>query len=295
MKTYFQDNPTLQRIILWSLVAAYTFILPSAIIIYRKLEALIGQSTTGKIPLVAVIVIGIAYLSYGYSKNQNFKHILYLIPCALIAFTIIKLEANPNKHIHIPEYVLMAWLLYAALSKDYQGAGLLVLVFICGSMLGVVDELEQGIHPKRFYGWTDMLINSSSTFIGVLTIHGLSSPSRQTWNWAGHLKSFKWILVFMLYGFVDTILMCVYLFQVQAAEMFWGVYPGWLLGSNVFYLVLSIIIAIRHRSSTEADSPSMAMRSELRTAKLWLSLPLTILAFIHLLLISVPLLGLYFR
>jgi VanZ family protein len=77
----------------------------------------------------------------------------FLLLCPCISFFIICLEPNPNKHIHIPEYVLMTWLLFEAVRIDYRCAGIFLLIFLCSSSLGVLDEILQGILPSRPYGW----------------------------------------------------------------------------------------------------------------------------------------------
>ena len=146
------------KVILWVLVACYTFILPDAIIVYRDIVGFFGQDAAGKVPVLIVVIVGIAYVITVLLSQKSLKNLLYLIPCGVITFLIMILVSNPNKHIHIPEYILMTWLLFAVLSKDYKGKGIFILIFIYASMLGVVDELEQGINPARFYGLSDMLV-----------------------------------------------------------------------------------------------------------------------------------------
>jgi len=279
------------------LIAIYTLILPSAILIYRKLESVIGQEATGKIPLIAVLLISLAYTWYGYSRNKNFIHLLYLIPCVFIAVVIIKSEPNPNKHIHIPEYVLMAWLLFAALSKEYQGKGIFILIFICGSFLGVVDELEQGLHPKRFYGWSDMTINSTSTLIGIFTILGLTDKRIGGWAWAKWLKEFKSLIALMIFGIIGAILMCINLFPVQAMEQFWGVYPTWLMAWNIAFPIAAVYLSIRQSkrlSQLKIDSGEESDESQ-KTAQLWIYPPLAITIFMHLIVVYAGLSGSSFR
>ena len=281
----------------WIFVGLYTLLLPSAILIYRRLESAIGREATGKIPFYGVIIIGIAYVLYGYHKNKNCRHLLYLIPCGIISFIIIKYEPNPNKHIHIPEYVLMAWLLYAALSKDYRGKGIFILIFICGSLLGVVDELQQGLHPKRMYGWSDMAVNSSSTLIGVFTILGLTRRTELGWDWRVHLKEFRTQFGLILLGFVGAVFMCINLFQVQAMEIFWGIYPPWGLVWNIIFIVAVIIDGVlysrkQRTNLPEKDSISQSLR---QTARLWVHPILVILFVMHGIIILTAILGATFR
>jgi hypothetical protein len=296
-----KQTPGNIRVVKWVLVAVYTFILPSAIIIYRSLVEQIGESTTGKVPVYSVVFFGTAYLLYGFIANKDFRHLLYIIPGAIIAYVIIKLEPNPNKHIHIPEYVLMAWLLFWALSKDYQGKGIFVLIFICGAMLGVVDELEQGVHPRRFYGWSDMTINSASMIIGILTIMGLVKRTAKSWDWVRYFRELQAFLWLMLFGFVGAVLMCIQLFQVQAAEAFLGVYPLWLLVWNVAYLIAlpAMLYFLRGQLRQEPQNDS-ADHEESRhqvavTTRLWVFPVLTILFYMHAITVFVALFGLSFR
>ena len=269
--------------ILWVVIAIYTWILPQAIIIYRDLETRLGVESVGRIPLIAVIMIGLTYIIYGYRVHRNFRHVLYLIPSAAIALTIIKSEPNPNKHIHIPEYILMAWLLYAALCKSYHGKGIFLLLIICGSMLGVVDELEQGLHPKRFYGWIDMIINSASTVIGALTIMGLTRNRRQhtnTWAWTKSFGRFKELLGLLVFGFCGAILLCIFLFQVHSTEIFAGVYPRWLLGWNGLYLMLLARVLLKEFQKANS-AISYPEGKGLSTMGLWIYPPLIILSYMH--------------
>ena len=55
-------------------------------------------------------------------------------------------------------------------------------------MLGIVDEILQGIHPQRTYGWKDMIIDTVSGFIGVLMLVGFKKTSRGDWTWIRQLQ-----------------------------------------------------------------------------------------------------------
>ncbi len=278
------------RVVLWGLIILYTLLLPNAIVVYRALVGYVGETITGKIPLISVLLFGSIYAFYGYRKNKNFRHVLFLIPSAVIAALIIRLEPNPNKHIHIPEYVLIAWLLYSVLSKDYQGGGIFILIWLCGSLLGVVDELEQGIHPRRFYGWSDMLVNSASSLIGIMTLIGVVGEARREWRWTTGLKNYRYALALLLFGVVAAIIMGVILFQVQTHEAFWGVYPVWLLAGNILYLAgLLWAIAWNTEKLWRKHQRSNA------TAHLWLIPLLVIIAYMHALIIFVALSGVGFR
>ena len=197
------------RMILWIINRRVHLISSrTSAIIYNAIVNSFGQAVAGKVPLVFVVIIGIIYVIAVFRTHKSLKNLLFLVPSAIIAVTIMTLQPNPNKHIHIPQYVLMAWLLFAVLSRDMDGKGLFILIFILGSMLGVVDELEQGVHPTRFYGWSDMLVNCASTLIGVFTIMGLKKVTARELDWITPLKESRAMLGLILFGFVGAVIMC---------------------------------------------------------------------------------------
>ena len=288
------------KVILWVLVAFYTFILPDAIIVYRHIVGFFGNDAAGKVPVLILVTVGIAYVITVLLSQKSLKNLLFLVPCGVIAFLIMKLVSNPNKHIHIPEYVLMAWLLFAVLSKDYKGKGIFILIFIYASMLGVVDELEQGINPARFYGWSDMIVNSASALIGVFTIMGLKKGIATDWTWTTRLKEFIILLWLSLFGFVGAVITCVVLFRVQASADFWGVYPVWLWTWNILYLITAPVMIAFYRSILQKNYPITedkkvyVLTPEVKTARLWIFPLLVILFYMHALVIVVSISGVKF-
>ncbi|RME07745.1 MAG: hypothetical protein D6803_03100 [Anaerolineae bacterium] len=274
-------DPKFARIsfLLWGVIALYTAFLPSAILVYRRLEAAIGQQATGKIPLLLVLTAGVLYAVYGFRRRGTFAHLVYLLPAAVLTYAVIRLEPNPNKHIHIPEYVVMAWLLYAALSRADQGKGLMLLIWLCGSLLGVVDEVEQGIHPRRFYGWSDMLVNSTGVLVGLLTIQGLLSPRLKPVP-----KIVRWRAVLpggalLLYGLTGGVLTCARLFAVQAQERFQGVYPQGLLVWNLTFVVGVLLYFLWQRRAVSRPpawvrvrlSPLLVIVGAIHALVLWIA------------------------
>lgn len=281
---------------MWGFVVLYTLLVPNAIYVYRFIEARFGLTFAGRIPLVVVSLLGIGYVVYLWRSKLSWKKALYLIPCAAIALAIFKLEGNPNKHIHIPEYILMAWLVYAALKKDYRGGGMLILVFILASMLGVVDELEQGIHPGRSYGWTDMLVNTSSALMGVFTILGLTNYQTGKWDWATQLKRYKAQLSLIAVGGITAVVMCVRLFDVQTqGGDFQTTYPVWLLVVNYLFLIIAGVVQYIFAGKKQGAISTNLPENEAVTAKFWVYPAFYILTYMHALIVFVSLTGIAFK
>jgi hypothetical protein len=269
------NSRTILKIVLWLLIAVYTYNLPNARVVYNFLVETIGQELTGKIPLVLVAATGLIYTALLLLTRRSLKNLLFLIPCGIIAYMIITLEPNPNKHIHIPEYVLMAWLLFAVLSMDYKTADIYILVFILTSLLGVVDELEQGVHPARFYGWSDMLVNSASALIGVLTIMGLRTMKTSDYNWLRYFRENRMVVWLFAFGLLTSVLMCYTLFRVQEAGVFTGIYPTWLLVLNGLFTMGALVTLYLKAAKTRSLYPDKSGAGEeedgiqTRIATLW--------------------------
>jgi VanZ family protein len=290
----------LLRIILWVTVILYTVALPYVILVFETITRHFSAQTAATIPLVMNILMAVAYVIAGVIKKRIGNCIFTLAFGAVIVFAIMASEANTNKHIHIPEYVLMTWLLYQAMIIDYKGRGILLLVFICASMLGVVDELLQGIHPLRTYGWKDMIIDAASSFIGILTLMGIKYPPRGDWSWIGHLKQYKALVAAILLGLPTTVLVCIRLFAVQARGSFGDVYPGWLLAGSGLFLIYTAAIHFFYwhhqpESGKFAGGRNPDTVDYRKTALLWIICPVVILISINLAVVWAAVAGVEFR
>ena len=268
----------------WAMVTAYTIALPHVIFIYDGIVKHFSKHVAGKVPITILLVLGTIYIFTGFFLKNSPRHLVFLLPCSIIVYAVIKFEHNPNKHIHIPEYVILSWILFRALSIDYKGGGILALVFICATMLGIVDEIEQGIYPDRFYGWKDMVINAASSIIGILTIIGLKTGLSDDWTWLSSLKKYKGSIVTIFLGTGGAVFMCTYFFQVKTNLAFWGVYPIWLIVWNSIFLIFgsaAIVCHWKHHDKEHRIEENSNLDTNLVTARLWVSCPLVILVIIH--------------
>jgi hypothetical protein len=277
---------SVQRIALWLTVGIYTAALSHVVIVFREIERHVTSRFANNIPFFIIAFLAVIYALICLKKERAARGVVVLTAAALIVLLITFFEANPNKYIHIPEYVLMTWILYLALAIDYRGRGILLLVLICAAMLGVVDELIQGIHPQRTFGWKDMTIDSASSVVGILTLAGVKNPLPGNWKWLSRLKYFKGSLIAVLFGMLISLPMCFYLFQVQAQHRFSNVYPLWLLTGNLVFLIAAVTAILVFQSgrkqagnfhrNTTLESPDKEA-----TALLWVMSPLSILIGMH--------------
>ncbi len=269
-----------QRILLWLSVIAYTFSLPYVIVIYESITLRWSPEIAGLIPRIILLAGSVAYVFYSLRVGLSLRRIFLLLSCGIIAFLIVCLEPNPNKHIHIPEYILMAWLLFEVLQIDYRGAGIYLLVFLCSSLLGVLDEILQGIHASRFFGWQDMLLNSLSALIGILSLMGLREKQEDGWGWAYQFNNMRVSLMVVFVGMFTTAVNCYVLFDVQRHSGSWYVYPDWLIIWSVVFEAIAFVALCRIFREDAGKFHDQEI-----TARLWVSVPLVIIMIIHMVII----------
>jgi hypothetical protein len=75
--------------------------------------------------------------------------------------------AFPAKRVHVFQYALLALVVRQALGGRIGGTALLAMAALVAALLGVHDELVQGIRPERYFGLGDILVNSVSALAGA--------------------------------------------------------------------------------------------------------------------------------
>jgi hypothetical protein len=145
--------------------------------VYRQINTLLG----GKFITIAPIVLPGLLLAIlvVVLRRGNWTAAIRLGPVACgVALLVIALftadPAFPVKRIHVAEYLLLSLLVRLTLSRHVQGYGLLLFSTLFCGILGVHDELLQGLHPARTYGLSDMVVNFLAGSGGCLLWHGLS-------------------------------------------------------------------------------------------------------------------------
>lgn len=235
---------TMKRVGMWLLVAGYSLALPYANFFYQTIVAHFSRSVAGRIPLVLMAIIGMGFAVMGVYRKRLRQWLPTLAVGALIvAFMLIGIP-NPNKHIHIPEYILMAWLVYHALSVDCQNRWVYLWTFVCSALLGAVDEIAQGIHPQRFFSGTDMAVNAVSALVGVMMLAALGQrmapvPRPAAVGWKTSTAAAAVGL-----GLLGAGISCGFLFGFKGPGPLSGVYPLWLAYCNGLFAFVALLVAI---------------------------------------------------
>ncbi len=289
-----------QRFILWSTVVLYTACLPHAIFVYRSIVSRFSPQTAGRIPLFIIVSFAAIFTIACIVKKKTLRCLIVLAVSGLIVILVMNFETNANKHIHIPEYILISWILYRALALDYHGGGILLLVFICAAMLGIVDEIMQGIHQQRTYGCTDMMVDAAASLIGCLSLWGLKHLPGGNWAWCKSLKHFRGSLAVISFGALTAVAMGSFLFNVRDQGSFFNGYPGWLLAGNGLFVAAGTALIVYHwhqKRNYGIEEPAIKPAAKVNhaTAMLWVICPMAILIVMHALVLWVAAVGINFK
>jgi VanZ family protein len=102
-----------------------------------------------------------------------------LLGCAAVVAAVGLAVTDPEfpaKRIHVAQYIAVAWLIYRGLGPRLGGPRRAMAAAVISCLLGVHDELVQGLHPLRTFGAVDILTNCLGAAAGVLAALAVTSP-----------------------------------------------------------------------------------------------------------------------
>ena len=86
------------------------------------------------------------------------------------AAILAMVELTPAEKLHFLYYGFLAVLVYRALELDLTGGGLIITTVIVVAVIGLGDEVLQGIIPRRFFEWKDVGLNAISGLLATALI-----------------------------------------------------------------------------------------------------------------------------
>jgi len=85
-----------------------------------------------------------------------------------VAALLLSDPAFPAKRIHSAEYLALALVIRRAAAARVHGIELIFYSTVLTTLLGIHDELIQGLHPDRGFGLRDIGVNATAGFGGSL-------------------------------------------------------------------------------------------------------------------------------
>ena len=231
------------RMFLWLCVIAYMAALPHLIIVFKFILGFIPLPIIKALPAISLVIGGLAYLGFCRIKGRGYGITTFIIPATLLIAGVLWLERNPIKHVHIPLYAVLVGLIYFTLRRADKRFPALIASFIYAAIFGVFDEIHHGIHPERYFGWKDMVINAAGAGIGGLFIANIHTiKPRRLFNLRAVDKVFWVKFAMILLGALITILSVITLFDV-VQNGFKAAYPTSLFIANIVAIILCIAVA----------------------------------------------------
>lgn len=230
------------RFFLWASILIYIAILPHLIIALNFILAWLSLPVVRALPGIFLLLSTVGYLGLRRLKGEGYGLKTFIIPSILLIAGVYGLEANPIKHIHIPLYAVLVGLIYYALRRHNNLFPIILASACYASMLGVFDEVHHGIHPERYFGWKDMVINSAGALIGAMLIGTIENIKPQRlFNLKAMDKVFWVQIIALLLNFMITTISIYCLFGV-AKNGFNSAYPAALLVANIIAIILCLAI-----------------------------------------------------
>lgn len=149
------------------------------------LSGTLGPGIPAKLLPVAVTVVVLLIIALRFVDRVNRGYSIKLVflglglICAIFSLALPDPRV-PIKRIHVAEYIILAFLVRHTLSHRLQGTQLTLFTVFVTLLLGIHDEMLQGLHPQRYYGWLDMIVNGTAGLSGALLGHGLLCCVRPT-------------------------------------------------------------------------------------------------------------------
>lgn len=245
------------RFFLWVSIIAYLAVLPHLIIVFKFILGLLPLAVIKALPGAFFLLSAVGYLGLCRLRGRGYGLTTFIIPSLMLIAGAFWLEPNPIKHTHIPLYAFLVGLIYCALRRHNNLFPIILASACYASMLGVLDEVHHGIHPERYFGWKDMVINSAGALIGAMLIGAIKNIKLQRpFNLKAMDKVFGVQLVILILNLFITAISVFYLFGV-AKDGFNLAYPTALFVTNMIVIILCLAIVIfnlpKLKTSLEAE------------------------------------------
>lgn len=131
--------------------------------------------------LVTLAVIAVIVLLFIRRVNSGYRIKLLFFGLGIVGAFISLAIPDPHipvKRVHVAEYIILSFAVRYTLSHRLQGAGLTFFTVLVTLIFGIHDEMLQGLHSLRYYGWRDIIVNGTAGLSGALLGHGLLSFER---------------------------------------------------------------------------------------------------------------------
>jgi len=190
------------------------------------LSRMLGSGMTARLlpVIVTAAVLLIVSLRFVYRVNRGYRINLVFLGLGIVGAVLALAIPDPNvpiKRVHVAEYIVLSFLVRYTLSHRLQGASLTLFTILVTLLLGIHDEMLQGLHSLRYYGWRDILVNGTAGLSGALLGHGLLCFQRAGAADSGARPDIKRLALFIgMYTllFAATVWLVISLYEQRGSQ-----------------------------------------------------------------------------
>lgn len=154
----------------WTLVLLYSLsiygVLPFARDWQRFFRQQLGANFSYLINF-SILTVGLLPL-WWLGRRLTALRFAAFIGLVLVSFAAAMQIGLPEERIHLVQYGILGYLCASAASSAFKGAAGFALVILLGLLIGLGDELIQGVLPSRVFDWWDVSYNLGGVSIGLL-------------------------------------------------------------------------------------------------------------------------------
>ena len=173
---WIRERAQIESLSYCCLAACLVVVFIQTINVWRWLSETFGGVGAMLVPFVTAVCLLIFLFVVRLGNKERLKiYWLYLIVAVVLAGIALSLPDPkvPAKRIHVAEFMLIAFILRRGFCRWTNGIPLIVMTAVTGIVLGAHDELIQGLHPERYFGHRDIVVDGLSAIAGALAGHGL--------------------------------------------------------------------------------------------------------------------------
>lgn len=176
--TRFAPNTNLRAAAVYLLSFAVVFGYVNTFVLWRAFGNIFGTGLRDALPwiMLGAIALGLAgFLFWQRSGARiSWRWLAVAVLAAVIGLSITD-PAFPGKRIHVPQYFLLAIIVWFALPARLRTPMTPVFVLIAVVFYGIHDEFLQGLHPRRTFGLRDMVVNLCGGASGICALLAFSA------------------------------------------------------------------------------------------------------------------------
>ena len=145
---------------------------------WRWLTETLPASAAEAVPPALALVLFAAALPR--LRSGGWAGVGWLVAAVALAVAglLISDPAFAAKRVHVVQYALLALVVRGMLAGRLSGATLVIATALTAALLGVHDELLQGLRPDRYFGLGDILVNGIAAAAGGCLGATLAGPQR---------------------------------------------------------------------------------------------------------------------